>query len=252
LTAWRREGWETGPEKDGLEPLTLGCTVLRGGCDSSPPRLWELRLYSVGVSTDDLSLTRIQARAAQEGDEAAMEALFRRYLPRVARIVATRLGRSWRELGLEDDVVQETLLDAFTALRENRIADEAAFSNWIARCVENNIQDQLRHGRTQRRGGGKVDRFADLAESYLSDSMLDGGHATPSQHASTRETEARLEQALLKLDPRYREVISLRVYCGMPHGDIAEAMGLRSENTANVLFLRAREELRKRLEIEGL
>ena len=33
----------------------------------------------------------------------------------------------------------------------------------------------------------------------------------------------------------------------MPYAEIAESMGLPSENTANVLFLRARAELQKRL-----
>ena len=45
----------------------------------------------------------------------------------------------------------------------------------------------------------------------------------------------------------YREVISLRAYCGMSYREIAESMGLPSENTANVVFLRARSELRSRL-----
>ncbi len=45
----------------------------------------------------------------------------------------------------------------------------------------------------------------------------------------------------------YREVICLRAYCGMSYREIAKAMGLPSENTANVLFLRARAELRKRI-----
>jgi RNA polymerase sigma factor (sigma-70 family) len=226
-------------------PRGTGRKVGREFAGQRRPR--EQRLYSVRVSADDFSLTRIQVRAAQEGDEAAMEELFRRYLPRVTRIVAARLGRGWRELALEDDVVQETFLDAFTALRDSRIADEAAFCSWIARCVENNIQDQLRRGQAERRGGGKVDRFADFAESYLSESMLDGGHATPSQYATARETEARLERSLYRIDPRYREVICLRVYCGMQFADIATAMGLRNENTANVMFLRAREELQRRL-----
>jgi DNA-directed RNA polymerase specialized sigma24 family protein len=43
----------------------------------------------------------------------------------------------------------------------------------------------------------------------------------------------------------YREVICLRAYCRMSYREIAKAMGLPSEKTASVLFLRARAELRK-------
>ncbi len=61
------------------------------------------------------------------------------------------------------------------------------------------------------------------------------------------ETEEQLEAALRGLGSRYREVISLRVYCGMSYREIAAAMELPSENTANVLFIRARTELRDKL-----
>ena len=90
-------------------------------------------------------------------------------------------------------------------------------------------------------------RFADLGESRLSESILEGSDPTPSQMAATCETEAQLENALLQIDPRYREIISLRVYCGMSYRDITATMGLPSENTANVMFLRARKELQRRL-----
>ena len=199
------------------------------------------------MATEDFNLTTVQVRAAQDGDRAAMDELFRRYLPRVARIVAARIGRGWRELDLDDDIVQETFLDAFAALSSGKIKDEGAFCSWLARCVQNNVQDQLRHGRADKRGGGTVDRFADLSRSWLAESMLEGDGATPSQFATAHETEMRLEQALLSIDPRYREIICLRAYCRMPYGEIAESMGLPSENTANVLFLRARAELQKRL-----
>ena len=191
--------------------------------------------------------TVVQVRAAQDGDRDAMDQLFRRYLPRVSRIVAARMGRGWRELNLDEDIVQETFLDAFTALRDGKITDEAAFCSWLARCVQNNVQDELRRGRADKRGGGDVRRFADLATTWLAESMLEGDGATPSQFATARETEERLEQVLLTIDPRYREVICLRAYCRMPYKEIAASMGLPSENTANVLFQRARAELQKRL-----
>jgi RNA polymerase sigma factor (sigma-70 family) len=203
------------------------------------------------VSPDDFSLTTMQVRAAQDGDHEAMNELFRRYLPRVTRIVASRLGCRWKEVDIEDDVVQETFLDAFAALRDGQIVDDAAFCGWIARCVQNNVMDQARRSHADKRGGGNVARFADLAESYLANSMLEDDQGTPSQHAIAGETEERLERSLMRINPRYREVITLRAYCRMPFTDIAEAMGLRTPNTAIVMFRRAREELRRRLDHDG-
>lgn len=199
------------------------------------------------MAKEDFSLTAAQVRAAQEGDKEAVEQLFERYLPRVSRIVAARMGHSWREVGLDDDIVQETFVDALAAIRKGQIQNEAAFCSWLARAVQNNLADEARRGRADKRGGDQVARFADLSRSFLSESMVEGDGDTPSQHATARETEAKLEAVLLTIDPRYREVICLRAYCQMPYSEIAESMGLPSENTANVLFLRARAELQKRL-----
>lgn len=207
-----------------------------------------VQLYPPGMTAEDFSLTALQVRAAQAGDREAMEELFSRYLPRVARIVGARMGCDWRELALADDLVQETFLDAYTALQAGKILDEAGFCAWLSRCIQTNLQDQLRRGRAEKRGRGKVARFADLAESWLSESMLVDGGATPSQHAGAGETEERLERALLDLHPRYREVICLRAYCGMTYAEIAERMGLSGDNAANVLFLRARKGLQRLLD----
>jgi RNA polymerase sigma factor (sigma-70 family) len=82
--------------------------------------------------------------------------------------------------------------------------------------------------------------------SYLTHSII-GDADSPSHLARARETETRLEAGLRTLRPVYREVICLRAYCRMSYREIAKAMGLPSEKTASVLFLRARAELRKRL-----
>ncbi len=82
--------------------------------------------------------------------------------------------------------------------------------------------------------------------SYLTQSILDDADS-PSHLARSCDTESCLEAGLRRLRPVYREVICLRAYCRMSYREIAKAMGLPSEKTANVLFLRARAELRKRI-----
>ena len=199
------------------------------------------------VTDVDFSLTRDQVHAAQAGDEAALNDLFRRYLPRVTRLVAARLGEQWAELANEEDLVQESFVDALKALRDGKLSSNADFCNWMATCVQNNIRDQFRRAHASKRDRNMVRRQADLSESFLTDTILDADMPTPSQFALAHETEARLEEVLRGLGSVYREVISLRAYCGMSYREIAETMGLPSENTANVLFLRARAELRKQI-----
>ena len=199
------------------------------------------------MTEDDFSLTRAQVHAAQSGDEVALDDLFQRYLPRVTRLVAARLGEQWAELANEDDLVQESFVDALKALREGQLATDADFCNWMAKCVQNNIRDQFRRAHAGKRDRHMVRRQADLAESFLTDTILGADTPTPSQCALAHETEARLEEGLRALSSVYREVISLRAYCGMAYREIAKTMGLPSENTANVLFHRARAELRNRI-----
>ncbi len=195
----------------------------------------------------DFSLTRDQVEAAQAGDNAALNDLFRRYLPRVTRLVAARLGEQWGELAGEEDLVQESFIDALKALRAGKVATNGDFCNWMATCVQNNIRDEVRRAHAGKRDRNKVRRQADMSQTFLTETILGADEATPSQLALARETEERLEAALSGLSPVYREVISLRAYCGMSYRQVAETMGLPSENTANVLFLRARAELRKKI-----
>jgi RNA polymerase sigma-70 factor (subfamily 1) len=199
------------------------------------------------VTDADFSLTRAQVDAAQSGDEAALSELFKRYLPRVTRLVAARLGEQWVELAGEEDLVQESFVDALQALRGGKVATDGDFCNWMAKCVQNNIRDQFRRAHAGKRDRNRERSRPDPGETFLTETILDPEAPTPSQVALANETEGRLEQALCGLSSVYREVISLRAYCGMSYREIAESMGLPSENTANVLFLRARAELRGRL-----
>ena len=109
------------------------------------------------------------------------------------------------------------------------------------------MRNHLRNDAAQKRGGGKVKRFTDFAESLAESIFADGDCLPPSHQARVREDEARIEAALLQLSQRYREVINLRVYCEMSYQEIADTMGLTTANTANVLFLRARHQLGKLL-----
>lgn len=194
-----------------------------------------------------LDLTQRQLRSAQDGDRSALEALFARYLPRVRAMVAARMGRTLRGLADLDDLVQETLQDALLGLRQIDQRNEGLFAHWLARCVENNLRDLLRRGQAAKRGGGKAHAFADLEQS-LSESLFPGRELSVSQVVQGRELEERVEAGMLQLGARYREVIVLRVHGGLGFREIAEVMGLPSENTANVLFLRARQRLRELLE----
>jgi RNA polymerase sigma-70 factor (ECF subfamily) len=62
-----------------------------------------------------------------------------------------------------------------------------------------------------------------------------------------RERIARLEAAFDRLPADYREVITLTRIVGLPHREVAEAMG-RSETASRMLLYRALAELAAELE----
>ena len=203
-------------------------------------------------AAEDRSVTERQVRDAQQGDAEALDELFTRYLPRIRRIVASRVGRTVRAMADLDDLVQETVQDALLSIERFEHESDGAFCHWLACCVENNVRDQVRRRRSLKRGEDRVRPFVDLAESSLTDWVFAGNEPTPSEHARGHETEERIERALLSLDERYREVINLRLHCGLSYREVSERMGMRSEKTASVLFVRARSKLRKLLGEDGI
>ncbi len=200
---------------------------------------------------DILAETAQQVRAAKDGSSAAMESLFERYLPQVRGIVAARMGRRLLAFVELEDLVQESMRLAIAGLERFEHRTEGAFRHWLASCVESAIRKEVRKQGASKRGGGKVQRIADFSTTRLAESLFPDGGPGVSKAARDHEDEERVEAAMLRLSPRYREVIALRVHGEMSYSEIAAAMDLPSENTANALFLRARQKLTRVLQEPG-
>ncbi len=181
---------------------------------------------------------------AQDDDEAAREALFSRFWPRVRRIVALRLGKNPRERLDTDDITQEALMDAFRGLSTLDIGSDGKLTAWLARIVENRIRMTLRSSQAQKRGEGAERRFADSAET-IRVSRLPGDDATPSQFAMNRESHDRIADSLLLVPERYREVIIHRYICEMSYAEIAEELGFANADAARAMYSKALRELRR-------
>jgi RNA polymerase sigma factor (sigma-70 family) len=177
-----------------------------------------------------LSETIAQVRAAKAGDRTALDDLLRRYLPWVRQTVALRLGQSRRDLATVDDLVQESLVDAFRSIDSFREQSEGSFRHWMAKIVLNNVRD---HGR---RNGSAKHR---VVREAASTSGVVARDPSPSQCAQSAELEERLEQALLAMTGMHREILILRDRCGMSYEEIADQLGYRNADTARALHHRA-------------
>jgi RNA polymerase sigma-70 factor (ECF subfamily) len=193
-----------------------------------------------------LSLTRVQLRAARAGDRGALDELLARYLPWVRQTVALRLGQPLRACADLDDLVQESLLDAFRGLDRFEDRSEGSFRNWLASIVLNNVRDASRRARGGA-GRPRVQPLADSSTSTFAGPTPAARDAAPSELARANELEDRIEQAMLRLSATHREVLILRDRCDLGYAEIAEQLQFKNADTARALYSRALAHLQSRL-----
>lgn len=191
--------------------------------------------------------TRRLLLGARAGDRRAAEELFTRLLPRVRKSVALRMGCRESELCDREDLVQETLLDAFRSLDSFQYQKEGALCHWLATLVQNNLSDNQRRRTARKREAASADPRVSRNTHVLSDSVFGIDRITPGDHLEAAELERRLEGALLSLPERERRVIELRKLCELSFEEIAKELGFSSASSARSLFSRAMAELSKRL-----
>jgi RNA polymerase sigma-70 factor (ECF subfamily) len=175
-----------------------------------------------------------------EGDVEAFRPLVQRY-QRLAFSVALRMLGSRADA---EDIAQQAFVDAFNALeRFNGEGRQHAFSTWLLRIAVNRSKDVLKSKRRteeplQREVGG-----GEAAFSY--------DPSTPEANASSGETLARLEKALLKLPTKYREVLVLKDAEDLSYEEIRGILQL-PVTTLKIRVVRARAMLREIIESQGL
>jgi RNA polymerase sigma-70 factor, ECF subfamily len=183
--------------------------------------------------------THVLIQAAQTGDRSSIEELFSRYRDPVLELVGLMLGRA-RGMWLEDeeDIVQDTLLEAFRSLPEFESRSEGAFMLWLAKLAENNLRDAVRRRTTLKRGEDNVRREADMTSSVLQSALYIGREPSPSEMARAAELASILEQAVIALPERERRVYVMRKLCGLSNEEVAAELGLGGPSSASSLYSR--------------
>ena len=160
------------------------------------------------------------------GDQAALDALFARYLVPLRRWASGRLPRWARDMSDTQDLVQETLVNAFKRIEAFDPRGEGALHAYLRQALMNRIRDELR--RFDRRG---------------SPAQLDSQQAdtspSPLEQAIGRQATDRYEQALERLNPGDREAIIARVELGCSYEELAIALGRPSADAARKAAQRA-------------
>lgn len=173
------------------------------------------------------SSARLLERAVR-GDRSAVDELFARFLPRLRRWTRGRLPRWARDVVDTSDLVQDTLLHAFTRITAFEPKGEGALRAYLRQAVENRIRDELR--RVARRPA---------VHNLDVDIQLPGGERSPLDHAIDEQTWSRYLSALKRLTPRERRLIVGRAELGYSFTQLAHIDGRASPDAARMALKRA-------------
>ncbi len=157
-------------------------------------------------------------------DEA--EQLFRACAPGLRRLIAYRLPRSMQAAVDADDVLQESLAEAFQELSRCRATCTESFFAWLRTIAEHNMID-LQRGLFALRRDVRRNRATEVTDSSLEQLALDLAPAgeTPSRMARTHELSDKLRAALDGLPEAYRTVIVHYDLRQLPIDAVAEVLG---------------------------
>ena len=200
-----------------------------------------------------VTLARVQTEASliadlRAGDEAAFRSLIEMYhalLVRVARMYVSTEA-------VAEEVAQETWLAVFEGI--GRFEGRSSLKTWLFRILTNRAKSRgIREGRSLPFSSLEREEPAVDPDRFHGGDHNWPGHwaAPPSGFPEERllaaETRAVLEEAIAKLPPAQRTVISLRDVEGWSAEEVCNALTL-TETNQRVLLHRARSAVRSALE----
>jgi RNA polymerase sigma-70 factor (ECF subfamily) len=139
------------------------------------------------------------------------------------------------------DLVQDVFTSALPSLKDFTYKNEGDFLRWLATITENRIRDNLEKFHAGKRNIRREIPLNDTGQAGNDSLATITGpvdSTTPSMKVSRREDLDRLEEAMDKLTPEYRQVILLAKMEGLSGPELAEKLG-RSPGAARALLSRA-------------
>jgi RNA polymerase sigma-70 factor (ECF subfamily) len=187
---------------------------------------------------------------AKNGDGPAIERLCKVYGERVRRIVRLSMGRELRSKLESMDIVQDAFISVLRNLEGFTYQNEGDFLRWVSKIAENRLRDNLDKLHADKRDVRKEIPLENNVQSSQDSFIQDFAPAdltTPSIVVSKREELDKLEEAMDKLKPEYKEVIKLTKIEGLSYDDVGNRLG-KSPDAIRMLLSRAMVELTKTFE----
>ena len=169
------------------------------------------------------------ARQAALGNQAAFTNLYERNLPSVYKRVAYLIPKDD-----VDDITQEVFIAMMRSLKTFR--GEAKFTTWLRVIANRQIANYYRKNK-------KAMQDSDLD---LDDSWLQSRISMKQDHRKGHENKILVQQSLMNISEKYREIIILRFVEGLKFKEIADYQGKTLDATKS-MFRRAIEAMRNDL-----
>lgn len=138
---------------------------------------------------------------------------------------------------LAEELTQDTFYEAFRCW--HRYNATCSVTTWLCAIGKNLWFHYLRKH-----------KHAIVDYEILTHTVCDDVSSNPQESAERSERSELIRKTLASLKPKYREIIWLRTVAELPFAKIAELMEI-SESSAKVLFFRAKNQLKEKLDNEG-
>ena len=178
-------------------------------------------------------------RGALDGVESA----FRDIVSRYQRPVFGLIVRMVKDAGRAEELAQDTFVKAFRAL--HTYDAQRKFSAWLLTIAHHVAIDELRKGTLV-----TEPLVAATPDGERTREFADRRAATPADLAERAQLAEALQQAIGRLRPEYREVVTLRYERDLDYDEIVDITGLPMGTVKSALH-RARKELAEQLESLG-
>jgi RNA polymerase sigma factor (sigma-70 family) len=161
----------------------------------------------------------------RNGDRLAQTELYRLYYKAMYNTCYRMLNNQVEA----EDVMQESFLSAF--LKINSYRGEMSFGSWLKRIVVNKAIDVLRSRKV---------KFEEINEKYPAEDESEAFRNMVSEETSG--LVRRIREAVTLLPEGFRVVLSLSLFEGYDHEEIAMILGI-SESTSRSQLARAKKKL---------
>jgi RNA polymerase sigma-70 factor (ECF subfamily) len=198
-------------------------------------------MYGSPAEADEL-LSRLR-----QGDVRALGDLFARCRERLRVAVALRLDRRLQGRLDPSDVVQDAYLEATARFAEYVRRPAQSPYLWLRLLTVQRLHLAHRQHLGVRARDARREAPTPEVSSEVLAAQLAGSVTSPSQALARAEALARLQDALGRMDPLDREILSLRHFEQLSNAEAAEALGLRA-GTASQRYYRALRRLKEVLE----